>query len=88
MKLEDRFAALADYYGDMHRILVCAPARTEQILRLVAAHDIGHLWTVRPSTLCPEDKLFLLDEIALRIAITDGFHTGPGIITYPPQETP
>lgn len=86
MTLEDRVAALVQHYGSLHRILICPPDKTEAILTLLEKHHVAHLWTVRPSSLCPDDKLFLIDGTALQTAITNGYRNGPGIITYLPRE--
>jgi hypothetical protein len=88
MPLHDQLTNLYQRASDLERIVICAPGQADVIQAFLAEHNLEGLWTVRTSLICPEDRIFLLDQHAITAAITDGYRYGPGILTFPTKEQP
>lgn len=88
MPLHDQLTNLYRRASDLERIIICAPGQTDKIQVFITEHNLEGLWTARPSLICPEDRVFLLDAHAISLAIYDGYRNGPGILTFPTKDTP
>ena len=51
--------------NNARRIVVCEEAKKSEITALVRRHGMDHLWEVRPSPVCPEGKIIMIDRPAI-----------------------
>lgn len=73
----------AQVHADAERTVVCSPNLESRVKGWVAARLMAGLITVKPSRLCPDDQIWVLDEHAIAASTAEYFAQTPPPRLYP-----